>query len=35
MKMRNVIATGALVVATMSIVAPAAHAGGGGGGGGN
>jgi hypothetical protein len=33
--MRNMIATGALVVASMSIVVPAAYAGGGGGGGGN
>ena len=33
MKMRNMIATGALVVASLLIVAPAAQAGGGGGGG--
>jgi hypothetical protein len=35
MKMRNMIATGALIVASLLMVAPAAQAGGGGGGGGN
>ena len=34
MRMRNMIATGALVVASLLVVAPAAQAGGGGGGGG-
>jgi hypothetical protein len=34
MKMRNMIATGALVVASLLMIAPAAQAGGGGGGGG-